>query len=62
LGATCRGRRRRAALSLGKLYQSTDRPIDARDVLGPALEGFSPTPEFPLIAEAKALFEVLPHL
>ena len=26
--------------------------------LGPALEGFSPTPKFPAIAEAKALFEV----
>ena len=42
----------RAALSLAKLYQSTGRPIDAHDVLGPALEGFSPTPEFPQIAEA----------
>ena len=52
----------RAALSLAKLYQSTGRPIDAHDVLGPALEGFSPTPEFPQIAEAKALFEVLAHL
>ena len=52
----------RAALSLAKLYQSTGRPVDARDVLGPALEGFSPTPEFPQIAEAKALFEALAHL
>ena len=52
----------RAALSLAKLYQSTGRPIDAHDVLGPALEGFSPTPEFPQIAEAKALFEALAHL
>ena len=52
----------RAALSLAKLYQSTGRPIDAHDVLGPALEGFSPTPEFPQIAEAKALFESLAHL
>ena len=42
----------RAALSLAKLYQSTGRPIDAHDVLGPALQGFSPTPEFPQIAEA----------
>ena len=48
-----------AALSLAKLYQSTGRPIDAHDVLGPALAGFSPTPEFPQIAEAKALFEAL---
>ena len=51
----------RAALSLAKLYQSTDRPIDAHDVLGPALEGFSPTPEFPAIAEAQALFDALPE-
>src|ERR1700677_4768862 len=49
----------RAALSLATLYQSTVRPIDAHDVLGPALAGFSPTPEFPQIAEAKALFEAL---
>jgi predicted ATPase len=42
----------RAALSLAKLYQSTDRPIDAHNVLAPALEGFSPTPEFPEVAEA----------
>ena len=49
----------RAALALAKLYQSTGRPIDAHHVLGPALKGFSPTPEFPQIAEAKALFEGL---
>ena len=30
----------RAALSLAKLYQSTGRPVDAHDVLAPALEGF----------------------
>ena len=45
----------RAALSLAKLYQSTDRPADAHAVLAPALEGFSPTPEMPEIAEAQAL-------
>ena len=49
----------RAALSLAKLYQSTGRPIDAHDVLRPALAGFSPTPEFPQIADAKALLESL---
>jgi predicted ATPase len=49
----------RAALSLARLYQSMGRPIDAYDVLGPVLAGFSPTPEFPQIAEAKALFEAL---
>ena len=52
----------RAALSLAKLYQSTGRSNEAHDVLGPALEGFSPTPEFAQIAEAKALFEALAHL
>jgi hypothetical protein len=41
-----------AALSLAGLYQSTGRPIAAHDVLGPALEGFTPTPEVPRIGEA----------
>jgi predicted ATPase len=45
----------RAALALAKLYQSTGRPEDAHIVLGPGLEGFSPTPEMPEIAEAQAL-------
>ena len=49
----------RAALSLAKLYQSTGRPADAHAVLAPALEGFSPTPEFPEIEEAQTL---LPHI
>src|SRR5271157_4304828 len=49
----------RAALSLAKLYRSTGRDADAHAVLGPALEGFSPTPEFPEIAEAQALFDAL---
>jgi class 3 adenylate cyclase/tetratricopeptide (TPR) repeat protein len=48
-----------AALSLAKLYQSARRPIDAHAVLTPALEGFSPTPEMPEIAEAQALIERL---
>ena len=42
----------RAALSLAKLYRATSRHADAHAVLGPALKGFSPTPEFPEIAEA----------
>jgi len=50
----------RAALSLAKLYQLTDRPADAHAVLAPALEGFSPTPEMPEIAEAQALLSRLP--
>jgi adenylate cyclase len=45
----------RAALSLAKIYHSTDRPADARALLASALKGFSPTPEFPEIAEARAL-------
>jgi predicted ATPase len=49
----------RAALSLAKLYQSTDRIADAHAILAPALEGFSPTPEMPEIAEAQALLERL---
>jgi predicted ATPase len=50
----------RAALSLAKLYQSTGRAADAHAVLPPALRGFSPTPEFPEIAEAQALLTTLP--
>jgi hypothetical protein len=49
-------------LALAKHCQSTGRAVEAHDVLAPALEGFSPTPEFPQIAEAKALFEALAHL
>jgi len=45
----------RAALGLGRLYDSTGRAVDAHAVLAPALEGFSPTPEFPEIEEAQAL-------
>jgi hypothetical protein len=35
------------------------RPIDAHEVLRPTVAGFSPTPKFPAITEAKALFEAL---
>ena len=49
----------RAALSLAKLYQSTSRPLEAHAVLAPALQGFSPTPEMPQIAEAQALLGAL---
>jgi class 3 adenylate cyclase/predicted ATPase len=45
----------RAALSLAKLYRSTGRSADAHAVLASALEGFSPTPEMPEIAEAMLL-------
>jgi predicted ATPase len=47
----------RAALSLAKLYQSTGRAAHA--ILAPALEGFSPTPEFPEIEEAQTLLAAL---
>jgi len=49
----------RAALALAKLYQSTARPVEAHDVLAPALEGFTPTPEMPEIAEAQGLLAAL---
>ena len=49
----------KAALALAKLCQATGRPADAHAVLAPALEGFSPTPEMPEIAEAQALMERL---
>ena len=49
----------RSALSLAKLYQSSGRAADARAVLAPALEGFSPTQEFPEIEQAQALLGAL---
>jgi len=49
----------RAAFSLARLYQSTGRPAGAHAVLIRALEGFSPTPEFPEIAEAQMLLATL---
>jgi predicted ATPase len=49
----------RAALALAKLYQSTGRAPDAHAVLAPALEGFSPTPEFPEIAQSQTLLAAL---
>jgi predicted ATPase len=48
-----------AAFALAKLYQSTGRPVEAHDVLAPALEGFSPTPEMAEIAEGQALLAEL---
>jgi hypothetical protein len=49
----------RAPRSLAKLYHSTDRLADAHAVLASALKGFSPTPEFPEIAEPQALLAAL---
>jgi len=48
-----------AALALAKLYQSTGRVADAHAVLASALNGFSPTPEFPEITEAQTLLSAL---
>jgi predicted ATPase len=43
------------SLHLAKLYRLTGRHAEAHTVLAPALDGFSPTPEMPEIAEAQAL-------
>jgi tetratricopeptide (TPR) repeat protein len=48
-----------AALPLAQLYRSTGRLVEAHAALAPALEGFSPTPEMPEIAEARALLAAL---
>jgi len=48
-----------ASLSLAKLYPSMDRAAEARAVLAPAVEGFSPTPEMPQIADAQTLLAAL---
>ena len=44
----------RAALALARLYRSTGRHADVQAAIGPALEGFAPTPELPGIAAALA--------
>jgi predicted ATPase len=49
----------RAALALAKLYESTGRLEEARAVLAPELEDFTPTPEMPEIGEAEALLVAL---
>jgi class 3 adenylate cyclase/predicted ATPase len=49
----------RAALDLARHYNSTNRAADAHALLASALKGFSPTPEFPEIAEAQTLLSVL---
>jgi class 3 adenylate cyclase/predicted ATPase len=48
-----------ASLALAKLYQSTDRLVEAHAVLAPALEGFSPTPEMPVIVKALELMAAI---
>jgi hypothetical protein len=49
----------RAAFDVARLYNSTSRSADAHALLAPALKGFSPTPEFPEIAEAQTLLAAL---
>jgi class 3 adenylate cyclase/tetratricopeptide (TPR) repeat protein len=49
----------RAALPLARLYQSSSRAREAHGVLAPALDGFSPTPEFPEIEEAQKFLGTL---
>jgi predicted ATPase len=49
----------RAALDLARLYNSISRSADAHALLAYALKGFSPTPEFPEIAEAQTLLSAL---
>jgi len=49
----------RAALDLARLYNSTSRAADAYALLASALKGFSPTAEFPEIAEAQTLVGAL---
>ena len=48
-----------AALALARLLQSTGEAVEAHAALAPALEGFSPTPEFLEIEEAQALLAAL---
>ena len=62
--ATARGQKARsfelrASLSLAKLYRANGRSVDAYKVLGPALAGFSPMPEFPEIEAAHDLLASL---
>ncbi len=48
-----------ASFALAKLYQATRRLVEAHAVLSPALEGFSPTTEMPVIDKAQTLLAAL---
>jgi predicted ATPase len=48
-----------ASVALARLYQATGRLAEAHSILSPALEGFSPTPEMPVIAMAQTLLAAL---
>ena len=54
-GQGARGYALLASLALAKLYNSSGRQDDAHVLLASALEGFSPNPEMPEIAEAEGL-------
>jgi predicted ATPase len=49
----------RAALDLARPYKSTSHSADAHALLASALKSFSPTPEFPEIAEVQMLLAAL---
>jgi class 3 adenylate cyclase/predicted ATPase len=51
-----------AALSLAKLYQATSRGEAARELLAPAVVGFSEGPELPEVAEANRLLASLERM
>ena len=44
-----------AALPLARLLKTNNRPLDAHDMLVSALQGFTPTPQLPAIAQAQSL-------
>ncbi len=48
-----------ASMSLAKLFKADSLPAEALAILAPTLEGFTPTPEMPQIAEAEALLDHL---
>jgi hypothetical protein len=48
-----------AAMPLARLLQTNNRQLEAYDALAPALEGFSPTPHLPAIAQAQMLLAEL---
>jgi len=58
-GQGARGYVLMASYALARLRQARGRPDAAKATLAPALEGFSPTPEMPEIAEAQGLLRQL---
>ncbi len=58
-GQGARGYALDASHALARHYRSAGRADEAKAILAPALEGLSPTPEMPAIAEAQALLAQL---